>query len=106
MIPKKTILKSYLAGLFFSCLIILIPSLMIYNLVIFYSLAVLIHYLVALDVVVFVFFILYFKDKALEVYVPEYKEIEHKKILYLIILFVAILAFVAAFIILRSFRWW
>lgn len=105
-IPKKILFKSYLTGLFFSGLIILIPSLFIANLVVFYSLAILIHYLVAIDIIIFIFFILYFKDKALEVYVPEYKEVEHKKLLYLFITVVSIVVLLATFIILRSFRWW
>lgn len=105
-IDTKCYFKAYLTGLFFSLLIMVIPTLIIYNLSVFYSLAVLMHYLVALDAVFFIFFILYFKDKALEIYVPGYKEIEYRKLFWIFMTIVFVICMLTAFIIVRLFRWW
>lgn len=105
-ISKKTMLKAYLTGVVFSLFITLIPSLIIYNLTVFYSLYSLIVFLIAIDIFLFIFFMLYFKDKALLVYVEGYKEIEYKKLLMVYSIAIFILLIIIAFIYVRLFRWW
>lgn len=103
---KKDILKSYLIAIIFSVILMLLPVIFLVNLLILWQYILYVQIGLLLCYLGLVYLIFTFKDQAMCIYYPEYKNYHYKAIKNFDFIFLTVPIIIIFIIYVLFFKWW